>query len=53
MEFLKEERQRRTEAGISEEYNETTCSRIFTALFRTGRSVLFRDYSMNDLCRGL
>lgn len=40
MEFLKEERAARTAAGISEEYNETTCSRIFTALFRTGASDL-------------
>ena len=37
MNFLKSERSARATAGVSEEYNETTCSRIFTALFRTGK----------------
>jgi len=36
MNLLSIERAARREAGISEEYNETTCSRIFNALFRVG-----------------
>eukprot|EP00210_Caulerpa_lentillifera_P005519 g5278.t1 len=53
MQFLEEERAARTQAGISEEYNETTCSRIFTALFRTGAPDLAFIYAKNASETGL
>ncbi|CAD7694653.1 unnamed protein product [Ostreobium quekettii] len=53
MNLLAVERAARKEAGISDEYNETTCSRIFTALFRVGATDLALSSAESAASNGL
>lgn len=45
MQLLEKDRQARKRAGLQVEYNETTCSRIFNALFRADAADLALEYA--------
>eukprot|EP00210_Caulerpa_lentillifera_P008049 g7686.t1 len=53
MELLNDEREARKRAGISEDFNETTCTRIFSALVRTGESDMAFSYAKKAADNGL
>jgi len=53
MNLLTLERAARRDAGMSDDYNETTCSRIFNALFRVGATDIALASAENTAKNGL
>lgn len=53
MALLEKDRQARKKLGLTQEYNETTCSRIFNALFRANAVDLALEYAASAKQSGL